>query len=84
MASIGGMNLRLTELQELNKKAQKLMATEELQKGWININRMLHYQGLLFLPKIIQTELISRHYDNLLAGHFNINKTREFISWKYY
>ena len=36
------------------------------------------------MPKIIWTEPISRHHDNLLAEHFSINKTREFIGQKYY
>ena len=45
---------------------------------------MLHYQGLLYVPEIIQTELISRHHDNPLAGHFGIEKTRELIARKYY
>ena len=29
-------------------------------------------------------ELISQYHDNLLAGHFGINKTRELIVRKYY
>ena len=45
---------------------------------------MLHYQGLSFVPEVIRTELISRHHDDPLAGHFGINKTRELIGRKYY
>ena len=45
---------------------------------------MLHYQGLLFVPEVIQTEFISRHYNNPLASHFDINKTRQLIGQKYY
>ena len=45
---------------------------------------MLHYQGLLYVPEIIRTELISRHHDDPLAGHFGIKKTRELIARKYY
>ena len=36
------------------------------------------------MPEIIWTELISRHYNNPLADHFGIDKTRELIGWKYY
>ena len=36
------------------------------------------------MPEILRTELISKYHDNLLAGHFGINKTRELISWNYY
>ncbi len=45
---------------------------------------MLHYQGLPYVPKVIRSELISRHYDDPLAGHFGIEKTRELIARKYY
>ena len=45
---------------------------------------MLYHQGLPFVPKVIQTKLISRHHDNPLADHFGIDKTRELISKKYY
>ena len=45
---------------------------------------MLHPQGLSFVPKAIRIELISRHHDNPLAGHFGIEKTRELLARKYY
>ena len=83
-ASIGKIKLRLAELQELNDGTQKLKATEELQEGWTDIDGVLQHQGLPFVSEIIQTELISRHHDNLLVRHFGINKTRELISRKYY
>ena len=44
----------------------------------------MHYQGLLFMLKIIQIELTNWHHYNQLIGHFDINKTRELISRKYY
>ena len=34
--------------------------------------------------EIIQTELISRHHNNLLAGHFGIEKTQKLVARKYY
>ncbi len=45
---------------------------------------MLHYQSFLYIPKVIYLELISRHHDNPLVGHFGIKKTRELIARKYY
>ena len=45
---------------------------------------MLQYGGLLFISEIIQSELISRYYDNPFAGYFGIDKTQELISRKYY
>ncbi len=45
---------------------------------------MLHHQGLPYVPEIVKSELISRHHDDPLAGHFGIDKTRELIARKYY
>ena len=83
-ANINGMRLRLAELQELDNKAQKLKATEKLQKSCTDMNRVLHHQELPFVSKIILTELISRHHNNPLARYFGINKINELIGWKYY
>ena len=38
----------------------------------------------MFIPKTIWTELINRHHDNLLAGHFGIEKTYKLLAQKYY
>ena len=35
------------------------------------------------MPEIIRTKLISRHHNDLLASHFEINKTQELITQKY-
>ena len=83
--SIRGIRLRLGKLQvrcrssgNQNKKA------ERRSSKYVDIDRMLHYQRLPFMPKIIQTELISRHHNNPLAGDFGIDKIKAFISQKYY
>ncbi len=75
--------MRLPELQDDDKEAMKLRS-EGLLEGWENIEQVLHYHDLLYVPKVIRSELISRHYDNLLAGHFGIEKTRKLIARKYY
>ena len=76
------MRLRLAELQESDKEAQKIRV--EGLDGYEDVDGVLHHQELPFVPKIIRTELISRYYDDLLAGHFGIDKTKELISRKYY
>ncbi len=53
-------------------------------EGWEDIKQVLHYQSLPYVPKVIRSELISRHHDDPLAGHFGIEKTRELIAKKYY
>ncbi len=55
-----------------------------LKEGCEEIEEVLHHQGLPYMPEIVRTELISRHYDDPLAGHFGIDKTRELIARKYY
>ena len=82
IANIGGMKLTLHELQVKDKQARK--AIVEHSEGWDNIDGLLHYQGLPYVPEIMQTEFISRNHDNPLAGHFGIEKTRELISREYY
>ena len=77
------MRLRLSELQESDAEAQKIRAGE-LKDGWEEFDGVLHHQGLPFVLEVIPIELISWHHDDLLAGHFHIDKTRELIGRKYY
>ena len=81
-ASIGGIRLRLQELQEEDAEAKKIRT--EKRKSWEEIDGVLHHQGLPYVPELIRTELISRHHDDPLAGHFGIKKTRELVARKYY
>ena len=53
------MRLRLSELQESNPEAQELKSKEQLPDDWEDINRVLYYQGLPFVPEAIQTEIIN-------------------------
>ena len=80
--SIGGMKLRLQELQAKDEQVQKAIAGHS--EGWDNINEVFYHQVLSYVPEITQTELISRHHDDLLAGYVGIKKTDELIAQKYY
>ena len=82
-ASIGGMRLRLVELQVENSQAQKIRV-EKLGGNWEDSDRILHYQDLSYIPEIIRTELISKHHDDPLAVYFGIEKMRELVARKYY
>ena len=77
------MSLRLAKLQDSDKKTRKIRA-KELKEDWNDEDRVLHHQLLSFLPGIIQTEPISCHHNDPLAGHFGINKSKELIGRKYY
>ncbi len=83
IASIEGMRLRLPKLQDDDKQAMKLRS-EGLPESWEDIKQVLYYQGLLYVLKIIHSDLINRHHDNFLAGYFGIKKTRKLIAKKYY
>ena len=74
--------MKLAELQKLDEEGRKIK-TEGLER-YEEVEKVLHHQGLLFVPEVIQTELISQHNNNPSAGHFGINKTRELIGRKYY
>ena len=71
------MRLWLQELQEANSKAQELR--KQGQEVYKKVDGVFHHQGLLFMPNAIRIGLISRHYDNLLAGHFGIEKTEKLL-----
>ena len=74
--------MRLSELQESDPKARKIKA--ESLEIYKKVDGMLHHQGLLFVLEVIRIKLISQHHNNLLAGHFGINKTMELLGRKYY
>ena len=80
--SIGGMRLRLAELQESDEEARRIKA--EGLNGYEELDGVLYHQGLPFVPEAIRTEIISRHHDDPLAGHFGIDKTKDLVGRKYY
>ena len=84
IANIGGMRLRLSELQENNKETKLLKGSAGLSEDWENIEEILQYWELLYFSEIICSEVISCHHDNLLARHFGFDKTRELVGRKYY
>ncbi len=77
------MRMRLPELQDDDNEAMKVRS-EGLPEGWEDIKQVLYYQRLPYIPKVIHSELISRHHNDPLAGYFGIEKTLELIARKYY
>ena len=76
------MRLRLAELQESDEEVRRIR-TEGLNE-YKKLDGVLYHQGLPFVPEIIQTKLISWHYDDPLAEHFGIDKTKDLVSRIYY
>ena len=81
--SIGAIRLKLSKLQDNDKKAIALRAGG-LPEGWEDVEGVLQYQGLPYVPEIIRSEVISRHHNDSLAEHFGIDKTKKLIGRKYY
>ena len=77
------MNLQLPELQDNDEEA-KVLRAGGFPEGWEEVEGVFQYRGLLYVPEIIRSEVISRHYNDPLAEHFGIDKTRELVGRKYY
>ena len=82
-ANIEGIRLRLVKLQVEDSQVHKIEA-EKLGRNWQDFNKILYHQGLSYISEIIKTELISRYYNDLLVGHFGIEKIQELVTRKYY
>lgn len=72
--------MRAENLQAEKIRLEKLGT--ELKENKEEIKRVLNYQSLQYVLPIICTELISWHHDDLLVGHFKIEKTKELIGEK--
>ena len=77
------MKLRLPKLQDKDKKA-KSIKTEGLSEDWEDVEEVLQYQGFLYVLEMVCSKVVSCHHNDLFAGHFGIDKTRELLGWKYY
>ena len=84
ITNIEGMRLWLPKLQDKDEEAKLLRGSAGLPEGWEDIEGVLQYQKLPYVLAIIRSKVISRHHDNLLGGHFGINKTKELVGRKYY
>ena len=75
--------MRLLELENTDKEAKKL-SSKKLPESWENIEEIFYYQSLLYFLKVIWSELINKHHNNLLTSYFGIKKTWELIARKYH
>ena len=78
------MRLRLKELQDKDNQARKVRTDLPGNANWQDVEGVLHYQSLPYVPEIIKTKLISRYHEDLLVSLFGIEKTRELVARKYY
>ena len=57
---------------------------KKLGKNKEDSDKVLYYQGLPYISKIIRIRSISKLYNDPLAGHFGIQKIQKFVAKKYY
>ena len=60
--------------------------TEDAGAWTWNSQGLLRYNGKLYVPEeaSVREELLKRHHDDPLAGHFGVDKTLELMGRKYY
>lgn len=72
----------LPKLQIENYLARKVRSKKGREKDLEEAQKcVLIHQGLPYLPEIIRTKVISSHYDDPWADHFEIKKTQELIAF---
>ena len=71
------------ELQAEFGQARKIRV-KKLGGNWKDFDRILYYQSLFYITKIIKTDLINKYYDNSLVSHFSIKEIQKLVSKKYY
>lgn len=68
----------------IRKQSKGKKLRKNLSEGWKNVGGVFYYYSLAYIPEIICSQIISRHYNNSLADHFEIEKTRELGIRKYF
>lgn len=48
---------------------------KKLSRNIKDFDEILYYQKILYIPKIIKTDLISKYSNKLRVGYFGIKKT---------
>lgn len=67
-----------------NHIKDKKIQLKDLPEYWKDADGKLQHHDVFYILQIIETKLINRHHNNLLAGHFNNNENRELVAKKYY
>ena len=62
----------------------KKIRAAELEKNLKEFDKILYYQSLPYIFKIIETKLISKYHSNLPIGYFSIKKMEKLVTRKYY
>ena len=77
------MWLGLPKLQDKDEEA-KVLRVGGFSEGWEEVEEVLQYRGLSYIPEIIRSEVISHHHNDPFTRHFGINKIKELVGRKYY
>ena len=83
-ANVRGMRLQLSELQENDEETKLFKGSASLPKSKKEVEGVVQYRRLPYVPEIIRYKVISRYHNDPLVRHFDIDKTRELVGQKYY
>lgn len=78
--SIRDLGVHFPDLQVENQVA-RMIEEQGLKDGREeDTNRVIYHENFSYIPDIIGSELMSRHYDGSLASHFGIKKHRKLVA----
>ena len=55
---------------------RRLATSNAGSSDWDDTDGVLKYQGRMYLPAVIRSDLLARNHDDPLAGHFGVEDTR--------
>ena len=91
VSTVIALLLKLQQEDAMAQTVRKKLATPNVnvysgQSGglWSEVKEVFHYDGKPYIPKTLQTDLLERNHDDLLASHFRVEKTLELLTCKYY
>ena len=85
--ALQGKDAFVSSRRETVAKSLKRKGGRSPEAIWtIDSNDLLNHRGRIYVPdeESIRAELLRRHHDDKLAGHFGAEKTAELLTRKYY
>ena len=72
--------------EELDRKSKRGRRAARRSPWNFRENGLLYHENALFVPEdqSVRAELMRRHHDDDLAGHFGVDKTKDLLRRKYY
>jgi hypothetical protein len=76
---------RIIEATKKDKIIQEMLENSaENEHITTNEQGLIYLRGLIYIPKCMRSEIITRHHNDPMHGHIGTEKTAEAISRNYY